>query len=237
MSRSAKEKAAKDAIDAAERLPPPSPPKPPSSVLEDLHDAVICGRAADVAQLLTRSNANYADPKHQLTLLMWGVEANELAVAEALLRRGAVQHLSDPGGFTALHRAAHRKSEAMVRLLLRFDASAENVNAASAASRRTPLILGAMQGSVGVVRALLATGVARVDARDSAGMSGIDHAAFRGFEEIVTLLAAHGASCGAALYFAGDGAKHALTRDQQEQYDGLVKLLYSPWAEQSVVTA
>lgn len=229
----------KDAPAESQKEPPAptGPPPAPPSILDRLLEAVVSGNEETVTALLTRQNANYADPKRQLTLLMWAVEAGQLAIAETLLRHGARQHFADLGGFTALHRAAFRKNDAMVHLLLTFDASPQNVNVLSADSRRTPLILGAMQGALGVVQALLLSrGNAIVDLRDSAGMSAVDHAAFRGFESIVTTLAGRGAACNAALYYAGDGERHAMTSEKKVAYEGLMKYLYSPWSEQSVVT-
>lgn len=257
--------------DPNQQQQPSTPSPPPPSVLDELYSAVIHGKEDVVSQLLTRNNANYSDPLKQLTLLMWAVEANELGIAELLLKKGARQHLTDPSGYTALHRAAFKKKEAMTRLLLKYDASIENLNRASVGgARRTPLILAAMQGSDGVVNAILdaikaveqqqqqqisttsqrqqqqqqfskssvSTSVLSfvVDTRDSTGMSAIDHVGFRGFESIVKVLAEHGASCNATLYFAGDGARHAVTTEQKSKYEGLLKYLYSPWAEQSVVT-
>lgn len=219
-----------------------NPPSPPPSVLDDLLAAVINGKEDVVNQLLTRYNVNYSDPAKQLTLLMWAVEANEIAIAENLLKKGALQHLTDPTGYTALHRAAFKKNQEMTKLLLRFDSSIDNINRTAGASRRTPLILAAMQGSLSVVEAILSqiasspSLVSVVDSRDSAGMSAIDHAAFRGFESIVKILTENGASCNATLFFAGDGARHAMTLDQRAKYEGLLKFLYSPWSEQSVVT-
>lgn len=226
---------------------PSAPPPPPPSTLDELFQAVINGKDDVVELLLTRDNVNYPDPDRQLTLLMWAVEANEQKIAQSLLAKGALQHLTDPSGYTALHRAAFKKNDNMVRLLLKFDSSVDNINRAGGVSRRTPLILAAMQGSHGVVEVILKQILSNrassdllgsiVDTRDTAGMSAGDHAAFRGFESIVKLLCeTGGASANATLFFADDGEKHALTTEQKERYEGLLKYLYTPWCEQSVVT-
>lgn len=204
----------------------------PHSVIRELFAAVCTGDVDVVRRSLTRSLANYCDPHNGLSLLSWAVSLDRLSIAKLLLERGALLTIRDRNGFIAIHRAVWDASVDMVQLLIEHGA---DVNAPGAIHTRTPLIFAALRGDAAKASMLLRAG-ADVEARDTEGMSAVDHATYLGFADVVELLIDAGADCHAARYYCEEGVKLVETVPQKQNFDRIIALMCKPWAPQSVVT-
>ncbi|CAK7272636.1 hypothetical protein SEPCBS119000_005230 [Sporothrix epigloea] len=124
------------------------------------------------------------------TPLLWAATNGNLQLVEALLNGslgGTVADVSAANnrGRSALHLAAEANHEAMVRLLLKYEADPN----ATSDGGWTPLHNAVQNGHEAVV-SLLLDADANVNAELSNGMTALHWAAFNGFESVVKLLLA-----------------------------------------------
>jgi ankyrin repeat protein len=101
--------------------------------------------------LLKNESPNQIDSNGQ-PLLMIAIVAGQLAVAETLLKGGAIPDMMDKEGYTSLIRAAEKGDVDMVELLLSKNARPDVQNRQGA----TALSIASRRGYAEVVRALLA---------------------------------------------------------------------------------
>ena len=193
----------------------------------------IEGHATELRSLLTRSNCNYQDPQHGLTLLAWAVTLDHIEVAQLLLERNASVRAKDRHGFLPIHRAAWCASAAMCELLVKngADVNAVNVDRMS----MTPLILASMRGETSIVNLLCVHG-ANVDHKGSDGLSAISLAARCGSLEVVAFLMNAGADCYDARFQSDIGSESTKTVKERERYNEINRVLCNVWAPQSQVS-
>jgi ankyrin repeat protein len=129
--------------------------------------------------------------------LLAAAEAGSTEEIASLLARGTDVNRAGYLGWTALHEAAYRGNEAMVKLLLehgaKVDARTENVMHARGGSLlKTPLFAAAAAGEAGVARILLDHG-ADLGARGNWGATALHRAAAEGEVEVAKVLLERGA--------------------------------------------
>lgn len=128
-----------------------------------------------------------------LASMLHGKRAFHSDLTQLLLKHGADVELVDRRSQSALHYAAKRGCLGIVKLLLgQMNGDRRDLASRKDIKGRTPLMVAAGRGHVGLVRILCAHGV---DANlvDTAGCSALHYAARAGREEMVEALLAHGA--------------------------------------------
>jgi ankyrin repeat protein len=139
------------------------------------------------ALLLKRPDVNVAEADGT-TALHWASYADDLELADLLIRAGAKVNAANDLGVTPLWTASLNGSAAMVRRLLE---SGANPNAALLLGE-TPLMVAARTGSPDVVELLLARG-ADPNARAARGQNALMWAVAQKHPDVVKVLLAHGA--------------------------------------------
>lgn len=162
----------------------------PNSPDERGQPAIIKALFADSNQAaltlagLPGTDVNVRNPAGETPLMIAALKG-QLAVADALIRRGAAL---EPGGWTPLHYAAAGDSLPLVQRLLQQGAAID----ARAPNGRTPLMMAAVHGSEELVDALLAAG-ADVRAVERYERTAVELARATGREHMVRHLTARGA--------------------------------------------
>ena len=142
-------------------------------------------RDAVRALLLKRPDVNVAEADGT-TALHWASYADDLELADLLIRAGARVNAANDLGVTPLWTASLNGSAPMVRRLL---ASGANPNAALLLGE-TPLMVAARTGSPDVVELLLASG-ANPNARAARGQNALMWAVAQKHPDVVKVLLAH----------------------------------------------
>lgn len=123
------------------------------------------------------------------TALHWAAMYGRLRVAVMLIRAGAKVDARDSNGFTPFTHAAGEGCAPIVKLLLRAGA---NVNArVRGQANSTALHVAAIWGRKTVVKAILASGKARVEMLDGDGRSALDLSIAHGHKGVSRWLRAH----------------------------------------------
>jgi len=169
------------------------------SVLDDEErtplQLAVKGNYGEVASALVKAGADpdtpYVDDDGEThNLLMDSVIVENADFALLLIEHGADLYHKDDYGVTTLLQAAHRGISNVTEALLDRHAAAPKVGEESwvdAASDEgvTPLLAAASEGHVAILRKLLSTGKADVNARDKEGTNSLMAAAARGHMECV----------------------------------------------------
>ncbi|KAL8734804.1 MAG: hypothetical protein Q9181_003028 [Wetmoreana brouardii] len=113
------------------------------------------------------------------SLLCLATSLNSLAVTRALIDHGADLSHAGPRGETALHIAARKGDDAVIRAILRFSTDEALVDLRETSCGRTPLIIACIEGHQSVVELLIAAG-ANTGLSDDLGWTAKEHAYFRG---------------------------------------------------------
>ncbi len=158
--------------------------------------AVRAGDTARVEKLLMARPEllNARDDRHRAGAVQWAVVANQPAILELLIERGADLDAGDRHGMTALHSAAIFNRADMVRRLLARGADPYAMGLGYGAIRLTPLHKAAEAGSLEAAAALLDDGVdVNVLTEGANRVTPLHIAAARGHQGIIRLLAERGA--------------------------------------------
>ncbi|KAL8705359.1 MAG: hypothetical protein Q9201_001515 [Fulgogasparrea decipioides] len=113
------------------------------------------------------------------SLLYLATSLNSSAAAQALIDHGADLSHSSPYGETALHIAARKGDDVVVRAILRSSSDDALVDLRESSCGRTPLIIACIEGHQSVVELLIAAG-ANAGLSDDLGWTAKEHAYFRG---------------------------------------------------------
>jgi uncharacterized protein len=163
----------------------------PSVLAGPLHDAAGKGDLATVETLLAEGAKLDERGTNGETPLILAVLAGNDAVAELLIEKGAAIGGRNAGGFTPLHAAAYAGDHGIAELLIERGADA---NDAQNKSGVTPLFP-AIEENQKEVAELLITQGADLSSKERAGYTALTRALFKGNEDMVILLRAHGAEC------------------------------------------
>ncbi len=117
--------------------------------------------------------------------------ADQLAIAELLISKGADVMARNSGGFTPLHAAAFSGSLSISKLLLGRGATLDD---AANKAGVTPLMVAGEENHVALAKFLLAEG-ADVGRAEVHGYTPIMRAFWKGNADIVRLFKRHGATC------------------------------------------
>jgi ankyrin repeat protein len=117
-----------------------------------------------------------------------GTEGGYQATVRLLLKLGAAVEVTDEDGWTSLMRAAEKRHEAVVELLLKIDGV--DPDSKDLEMSRTPLSWAAEKGHEAVVKLLLKREGVNPDSRDSWGQTPLSWAAENGHEAVMKLLLA-----------------------------------------------
>lgn len=158
--------------------------------------AVRVGDAARVEKLLAARPdlLDARDDRQRATALQWAVVANQPAVLELLLARGAEVDAGDRSGMTPLHSAAVFNRADMARQLLASGADPYVMGLGYGAIRLTPLHKAAEAGALEAAAVLLDAGT-DVNVRTAGAnlVTPLHIAAARGHHGVIRLLAERGA--------------------------------------------
>ncbi|HET6884691.1 MAG TPA: ankyrin repeat domain-containing protein [Rubrobacteraceae bacterium] len=158
--------------------------------------AAAYGNRLDVAGLLVDAGAdvNAKDETQQSAYLISTSEVgDDPRLLELTLRNGANVHSLDGYNGTGLIRAAERGHVRVVERLLRTDIEVNHVNNLGWTALLEAIILGdGGRSHTEVVRLLVRAG-ANVNLADGEGVTPMEHARRRGYEEIVRILQSAGA--------------------------------------------
>jgi ankyrin repeat protein len=158
--------------------------------------AAAYGNRLDVAGLLVDAGAdvNAKDETQQSAYLISTSEVgDDPRLLELTLRNGANVHSLDSYNGTGLIRAAERGHGRVVERLLRTDIDVNHVNNLGWTALLEAIILGdGGRSHTEVVRLLVGAG-ANVNLADGEGVTPLEHARQRGYEEIVRILQSAGA--------------------------------------------
>lgn len=156
-----------------------------------LHDAARDGDPEKVQALISEGAVIDAQSERGETSLILAILAGNDAIAELLLEKGAAIDGRNAGGFTPLHAAAYAGDAAIAELLLERGA---DVNDAQNKAGVTPLFP-AIEEDHEVVAELLITQGADLGLKERQGYTALTRALFKGHQDMVVLLRAHGAEC------------------------------------------
>ena len=153
----------------------------------------IKGNYGEVASALVKAGADpntpYVDEEGEShNLLMDSIIVENEAFALLLIENGADLYYRDDHKVTTLLQAAHRgKSNITKALLDKHDPSKDESNWVDAASDEgvTPLLAAASEGHTVILKQLLSTGKADVNAKDKEGTNALMAAAARGHLECI----------------------------------------------------
>jgi uncharacterized protein len=158
--------------------------------------AAAYGNRLDVARMLVEAGAdvNAKDETQQSAYLISTSEVgDDPPLLELTLRNGANVHSLDSYNGTGLIRAAERGHVRIVERLLRTDIEVNHVNNLGWTALLEAIILGdGGRSHTEVVRLLIEAG-ADVNLADGEGVTPLEHARRRGYEEIVRILQSAGA--------------------------------------------
>ena len=168
----------------------------PSVLAGPLQDAAGKGDLATVETLLAEGAKIDERGTNGETPLILAVLAGNDAVAELLIEKGAGVMATNQGGFTPLHAAAYSGDIGIAELLLEHGA---DVNDAQNKAGVTPLFASdcGRRTTKSVAELLIARGRRPRCRRSKPGLHGADCRGriFKGHEDMVILLRAHGAEC------------------------------------------
>jgi ankyrin repeat protein len=156
-----------------------------------LHDAARDGDLEKVRALVGDGAGIDAQSERGETPLILATLAGQEEVVELLIEKGAAIDGRNAGGFTPLHAAAYAGDAAIAELLL---AKGADVNDAQNKSGVTPLFP-AVEENHREVAELLITEGADLGLEERHGFTALTRSIFKGNEEMVILLRAHGAEC------------------------------------------
>ena len=162
-----------------------------------LHLSVIGGHPLTTQLLLevdglhteTRKLAFHKSMARSGEVLALAVKANYVPIVRLLVDAGLDVNYQDDQGETALHVAARFGSTDCADILLSGHGSIQaDMEVTEYSYGWTPLLVASVDGHLGVVKTLIASG-ANISKIDSSGWSAKEHAALRGHLEITRLLA------------------------------------------------
>ena len=167
---------------------------PPS----DVADAAMRGDKAAVRTLVQKKADVNAPQVDGTTALHWAVQADDLELADLLIRNGAKVSVATVAGATPLQLAAVNGSAALLERLLTAGA---DPNAPLTRSGDTALMIASRTGKVDAVRVLLDRG-AKVNAQETwGGTTALMWAVSEKHPEVVKLLVERGADVNARSYY------------------------------------
>jgi uncharacterized protein len=156
-----------------------------------LHDAARQGDVGTIHEIVAQG----ADPNEKAqngeTPLTLAVLGGHEEVARALIESGADVHARNAGGFTPLHAAAYAGDVAIADLLIDHGADVDDARNKAGV---TPLLAASEEDHAAVAELLIAAG-ADLGPTERHGYTALTRAMFRGHDDIVILLKAHGAQC------------------------------------------
>ncbi|HTA46909.1 MAG TPA: ankyrin repeat domain-containing protein [Bryobacteraceae bacterium] len=168
---------------------------PPKS---DVADAAMRGDTSAVQTLLRQKSDVNATQIDGTSALHWAVEANNLELADILLRNGAKPSTANEAGATPLLLATQNGNAAMIERLL---AAGANPNAPVTKTSDTALMMAARTGKMDAVKMLLEHG-AQVNAKETwGGTTALMWAVSERHPDVVKLLIERGADVNAKSYF------------------------------------
>ncbi len=188
---------------------------------KELLDALTRGDGVAVNRLVRSGAPVKVTDEYGSSALMYAAIYADAAIMKLLLSRGADPNHADQAGATALMWSV--SDAAKVRLLV---ARRTNVNAVSALTGRTPLLIAAGRpGAANVVKLLLDKG-ADPKARDKEGGTTLMRAAFNGDPETMKQLIARRVDVNARA-----GYENALAIAVNRNHPGMVELLLANGAD------
>jgi uncharacterized protein len=156
-----------------------------------LHDAASDGNLEKARALIDEGAVLDEQSNRGETPLILATLAGEKGVVELLIEKGAAIDGRNAGGFTPLHAAAYAGDTAIADLLI---VKGADVNDAQNKSGVTPLFP-AVEEDHREVAELLITEGADLGLKERHGFTALTRSLFKGNEDMVILLRAHGAEC------------------------------------------
>jgi uncharacterized protein len=156
-----------------------------------LHDAAREDDLEKARALINEGAVIDAQSDRGETPLILAILAGQGNVAEFLVDKGAAIDGRNIGGFTPLHAAAYAGDAAIAELLIERGA---DVNDAQNKAGVTPMFP-AIEEDHKEVAELLITEGANLGLKERSGYTALTRALFKGQEDMVILLRAHGAEC------------------------------------------
>jgi ankyrin repeat protein len=164
----------------------------------DVADAAMRGDKSAVRTLLQQKADVNAPQIDGTSALDWAVEANDLELADLLLRDGAKVSAANQAGATPLLLATQNGNAAIIERLLTAGA---NPNAPLTKTSDTALMMAARTGKAEAVKVLLDHG-AQVNAKETwGGTTALMWAVSERHPDVAKLLIEHGADVNAKSYF------------------------------------
>jgi uncharacterized protein len=164
----------------------------------DVADAAMHGDKAAVRSLILKKADVNAPQIDGTTALHWAVQADDLELADLLIRNGAKVSVANVAGATPLQLAAVNGS---APLLERLVAAGADPNAPLTRSGDTALMIASRTGKVDAVRVLLDRG-AKVNAQETwGGTTALMWAVSEKHPDVAKLLVEHGADVNARSYY------------------------------------
>jgi uncharacterized protein len=156
-----------------------------------LHDAAREGNLEKVRALIDEGAEIDEQSNRGETPLILATLAGRKEVVELLIEKGADIDGRNAGGFTPLHAAAYAGDAAITELLI---AKGANINDAQNKAGVTPLFPAIEEDHKEVAELLIAEG-ADLGLKERHGFTALTRSLFKGNEDMVILLRAHGAEC------------------------------------------
>jgi ankyrin repeat domain-containing protein 17 len=164
----------------------------------DVADAAMRGDKSAVRTLLQQKADVNVQQIDGTTALHWAVEANDVELADLLLRNGAKASAANKAGATPLLLAAENGNAAMIERLLSAGA---DPNTPLTKTSDTALMMAARTGKIDAVKVLL-DHKAQVNPKETwGGTTALMWAASERHPDVVKLLIGHGADVNAKSYF------------------------------------